>query len=345
MDKIISGLRYGNTKTKGYIIVTFLLLAGAAGSLIMAIVQKSPLWGMGAVFFGAAAIIIMQSLTFQKGGRVVKRGKIGQEGLNKASLDKGRKETSGRDEDLDRGAEDEAEEDENYLEKYTKDNVKKLFVKYKVNKDHRPIMVDLCQSEKIRQCPAYIWTDRHGFNLLVMERMPRKVVISETKATEVVYEKGVAAYPKSDYEAFEKPSFLGMAFGNFLPTVYEDSINGRSIFRKNLYTIAPDIKVTNTSAKAVFELLKPDFVVKDRVMDSDSYSTYFKSAYKLNILLRDGVIQISEYKQKVKEVLESLAEAKISLEEFHKNMEQLVKGRMITEEYADYYMEYRLKRK
>ena len=85
-------------------------------------------------------------------------------------------------------------------------------------------------------------------------------------------------------------------------------------------------------------------MVNDRVMDSEIYSPYFKSAYKLNILLRDGVIQVNEYKQKVKEVLESLAEAKISLEEFHKNIDQLVKGRMITEEYAEYYLEYRLKK-
>ncbi|MBE5962103.1 MAG: hypothetical protein E7256_12120 [Lachnospiraceae bacterium] len=344
MDKIINGLRYGNRKTKSYIIITFLLLAGASGCAVMAVIKKSPLWGMSAVFLGLAVVVIVQSLRFQKTGEVAGKEKPDKERSNRDQGNREKKVRNAEEEETDKEIEQE-DERENYLNQYTKDSVKKLFVKYKVNKDHRPIMVDLCQSEKVRQCPAYIWTDKHGLNLLIMERIPRKTVIPDAKATKVFYEKGVVAYPKSDYEAFTSPSFLGMAFGAFLPTLYEDSINGRSIFRKNLYTIAPDIKVTNTSAKAVFDLLQPEFVVEDRVMDSDLYSPYFKSAYKLNILLRDGVIQINEYKQKVKEVLESLADANISLEEFHKNMEQLVKGRMITEEYADYYMEYRLKRK
>lgn len=343
MNKIISGLRYGNKKTKSYIIITFLLMLSATVSAVVAVMQKSPLWGMGAVFFLMAAVIIMQSLRFQKAGEITGKEKEEKEKSEKLENDKEkrRKETEEKKSDF-RAAE--ADEEENYLEQYTKDGVKKLFVKYKVNKDHRPIMVDLCQSEKVRQCPAYIWVDKQGVNLLIMEKTPRKTVISDRQATKVIYEKGVVAYPKSDYEEFSKPSFLGVVFGSFLPTVYEDSINGRSIFRKNLYTIAPDIKVTNTSAKAVFDLLQPEFVVNDRVMDSEIYSPYFKSAYKLNILLRDGVIQVNEYKQKVKEVLESLAEAKISLEEFHKNIDQLVKGRMITEEYAEYYLEYRLKK-
>ena len=161
----------------------------------------------------------------------------------------------------------------------------------------------------------------------------------------MTYDKGCIVDIKKDYDQFKKPSLLSLAFSELLPTVYVEGEGIRAKDKKNLYVLTADLKVTNTSAKVLLDLLQVNFTLLEEEVYSKKYSPYFTSAYKLNILLKDGVLTVSDYKRKIKDVLLDLAEAQISLEVFKIYINQLIQGRLVTREYAEYYLDYRMKRK
>ncbi|ABX43404.1 hypothetical protein [Lachnoclostridium phytofermentans] len=325
MNKIWNGLRYGNKKTKGYILATILLLSFGSVSVGFTVAKKSPLWGMSAIFCFLVAFLFITSLSFHKTGKQI--------------IKKTREEHALSDDISNEHLEEEIEE--NIFGKYDEETVKGVFIKYKVNKDHKPIIIDHCQSEKVRQCPAYIWSDRGNLNLLLFEEETRKITIPLSKVTKIIYEKGVLADPLLDYEGFQKPSFLKMVFSSYLPTLYEDSKEGRKVYRKNLYVLSPDIKVTNTSIRTIMDMLKLDLSYEGRFADPGMHNPYFEKAYLLSIMLRDGVITVSEFKVRIKKLLQQLSEANISNDEFHLYIRQMVNARLITKDYAEYYLAYR----
>ncbi|WP_312102382.1 hypothetical protein, partial [Lachnoclostridium sp.] len=132
MNKIWNGLRYGNKKTKGYILATIFLILFGSVSVGFTIDKWSPLWGMSAIFCFIVAFLFITSLSFHKTGKQI--------------IKKTREELALGDDSSEEELEEEIEE--NIFEKYDEETVKGVFIKYKVNKDHKPIIIDLCQSEK-----------------------------------------------------------------------------------------------------------------------------------------------------------------------------------------------------
>jgi hypothetical protein len=339
MKKIINGLRYGNTKTKTYIIGVLLLILFGTFSIGAIIVTKLPLWGMSVAFCYLLAIILMQSVSFHKVGEVIEKEK-----KSKTNEKKAKKESTTKEKVVDKDAADDEESDEDpdeVLQQYDEKKIKGVFVKYKVNKDHFPIMVDSCATYKIYQCPAYAWLEKGTLNLLLFEKEPRKVEISITGTQEITYERGVAVNTNMDYKTFSKPSFINLIFSAYLPSIYEETIAGRRSYRKNLYVIGTDLKVTNTSAATIMKLLSLNLSVRKQIRDTTYQNPYFEAAYALNVMLKDNVISVNEFKIKIKDILQKLADAKISNQEFMEYMNQLIQGRLITREYAQYYIERR----
>lgn len=338
MHKILNGLRYGNSKTKSYIIITLCLLVFGIISLVAVIMTHSPLWAMSAIFCFLLALILMQSVSFKKSGKFApeKQQKTKDQQTEEETKDHNLKKT---DEDLSKEKETE-EQNDDYLEKLGEKDIKGICVKYKVKKDHMPIMVDSCASKKIFQCPAYAWTEHSTLCLLLFEKEPRKVSFSSDEVNVMVYERNANANLANDYKALAKPSFLKLVFDPYLPTTFEDRMGQRS-YKKNLYVIGKDLKVTNTSAKTMMELLSLNLKVDHLIRDPKFHNIYFESAYALNIMLKDTVLSVNEYKVKIKALLQKLTDANINNEEFYNYMNQLVQGRLITKEYAEYYIDRR----
>lgn len=337
MQKIINALKYGNTKTKCYIICIFLLFLCGGVSAILAGIKVSPLFAMVAIFSLLLGIILMSSVSFQGPVTTIKLSENKE--VSSSKFKKNKIENVIK-EDVD----SEDDKEEAYLDNYNEKAVKKIFSYYKVKRDHVPIMLDSCKSENIRQCPAYAWLDKRYLHILLLEKEARKIEIPVKMVTRISYERGVLAHPEIDYANFSKPSFLSLVFSSLLPTVYEEGEGVRRLHRKNLYVIGNDIMVTNTSAKTVFDLLRLDLTLPEEEIYNKKYSPYFTAAYKLNIQLKDGALSVKDYKLRMKEVLQKLAEAEITEQDFSGYMKQLIQGRLITKEYADYYVEYRKKR-
>ena len=369
MKKILNGLRYGNKKTKTYIIGVLLLLFMGTFSIWKLGATALPLWGMAAAFSYLLAFILIQSVSFQKSGEIANTKQEKQENKDinikkhkndkKDIKDKKDKKEIGKHDNTseshalqwqdaeEKETEDELEEDYDpdlVLQQYDEAKLKTVFVKYKVHKVHYPIMIDSCTSHKIFQCPAYAWLEKGVLYLLLLEKEPRKLTISLAGVNEITYERGVLANPTRDYTSFTKPSLINMIFSTYLPHVYEESIAGKRSLRKNLYVIGQDLKVTNTAAATMFKMLSVNLSVRKQIRDMEFQNPYFEGAYALNVMLKDTVISVNEFKIKIKDILQKLADAKISNVEFMKYMNQLIQGRLITREYAQYYIEQRNKK-
>ena len=221
--------------------------------------------------------------------------------------------------------------------------LKKAMHRYRVKREHRPVMIDSCPSKGIRECPAYLWRDRHKAYLLLLEKKPRRIEYPLEKMAFLEYQRAVEASPDKEYPAFQKNSPVTSVFKAFLPDYYQRRKNGVISDLKNLYRMAGDLAFTNTSVKNVMEVLKPGFRVKDAVTSGNRYGAYFTESYQQNILLRDRVLEVDEYKERMKGLLQQMAQEEISLREFQHRLEELVEYRFITEDFADYFLEYRAK--
>lgn len=343
MHKIINGLRYGNRKTKGIISSVIGLFLFGTISLVLAFATLLPLWGMSSIFSYILAVIVMQSVSFAKTGEILPKQKKAKSKTDEIkepdeTMQDNEEQKTEKDEEK-----DEEEDESAVLDQYQEKDVKRLLVKYKVRKDHRPVMIDSCQSKQIRQCPAYAWMEKNELALLLFEKEPRLVTFPTSKLAHLTYEPHVLAFPRTDYEQFQKPSFLNLVFSSYLPTVYEDNTAARKLYRKNLYVLGEDLKFTNRSAKVIMELTQLDVCMDEKIRNQRVTNPYVEKAYELNILLKDGVLTVTEFKHQIREVLNDLSHANISEADFSMYLRQMLSGRMITSEYAQYYMDYRKK--
>ncbi|MFA9462842.1 MAG: hypothetical protein ACERKN_00975 [Velocimicrobium sp.] len=360
MRKLVNSLLYGSSKTKSYLWSMLVLLCIAVAFGILAIGMAS--FPMGIVSFLSLGLdgVIYQSVSFNdmvKDGEeaaqrhtietIKKKSKklqpdhlnalakktgdelIDELGINALSSNDLNVTTT------DKGAG--SEKKQIYLEKYNDKSIKKLMVKYKVKKEHRKVMIDFSEIFRVHQCPAYLWKDRKNVNFLLLEEKPRIIKISMDRIKGIGYAKMVEAKPTNEYQSFMEPCLITKVFSEFLPIYKEGTYLGKRGVYKNLYILTPDIRITSTSARNLFDVIEVEFSVSDDVTNSKSYSEYYKVAYKDNILWKDGVITTNEYKERIKSLLTYVAKEKLSKQVYYDLLEQLSEHKLITKDYASYY--------
>lgn len=221
---------------------------------------------------------------------------------------------------------------------YDRKKVKKTLHKFKVRREHRMIFVDRSEKLKTNQTPAYIWVEKKDFHLLLIEQEPRHITIPLYQIKNITYLKKQPANEDIDYAAYKGSSVLADMFRPYLPDYSHSTVVDDLSAYKNLYGIGNDIYVTNRSASALFDLLGVEFQVDDRVTMSNKVNIYFKEAYKSNILLRDNVIDANGYADRISKTLDNLAHSTISYAEFKDTLNLMIRNKLITQEFASYYM-------
>lgn len=224
---------------------------------------------------------------------------------------------------------------------YNKKMLARVKKKYRVRKEHRPIIIDSSVSYHIKECPAFIWRIHNKVYLLLLEKEPRRISISRDLIRHMGYEPNVEAAPEGEYEAFKKESMVTGVFKEFLPDY--KIVKGKDGKKKvkNLYTIYPDIRITNNSVNDVMDLLCLNFMPEDKITKSDSLNGFFKRIYAAQILYIDQVYGVMEYKEAVENTLTDMCYAEMPKREFAATLENLVKGKLISKQYANYYLEMR----
>ncbi len=367
MRKIVNSLLYGSSKTKSYLWSMLGLLCVALVFTILAITRAS--FPMAIVAFLAIGIdvAVFQSVSLEDmvkdGAEGVEKKKVkkikhkaeklsmgylntkdkktGDELVDELGMEilssKNKKKDISKEEKDEEDEEDDEKEKKSCLKNYDSKSIKKLMLKYKVKKEHRKVMIDSSSAFRIRQCPAYLWKDRKDINFLLIEKEPRIIKIPIERIKGIGYDKMVEAKPTSDYQNFMEPCIITKLFSEYVPLYKEGSYHGKVGVFKNLYTVIPDIRITSTSAKNLFDILEVEFAVADEVTNSRAYSEYYKVAYKANILWKDSVISTSEYKDRIKKLLTYVASEHLSKQVYDDLLQQLVDHKLITNEYAIYY--------
>ncbi len=227
---------------------------------------------------------------------------------------------------------------EDDFKRYDRKTIKKTMHRYKVKRDHRLVMIDRCEKLAIKQTPAYVWVKDKDFNILLIEQEPRHIVIPVYRMKEMTYLKKQIVNEDVDYGPFKGKSMLAEMFRPYLPDYSHSTVVDDLSSYKNLYGFGPDIYVTNRSAKQIFDLLALPFRVDDKVTLSAKVNNYFKDTYKANILLRDNVIDANGYADRIASILDGMAHSTISYNEFKETLNLMVKNKLITQEFAQYYM-------
>ncbi len=229
-------------------------------------------------------------------------------------------------------------QDINRYAKYNQKMMKKVKKKYHVKKDHRPIIIDESEKYHIKQCPAFIWRAHNKVYLLLLEKEPRKIVIPREMIHNLGYKPNVKADRAKEYVAFEKDNLVTQVFSEYLPDYHDAKIKNDPLKIKNLYTFYPDICITNRSAYQVKDLLLLNFMPKDKITESDMVNGFFKRIYAANIMFKDKVISINEYKDEVERSLKEMCYAEVSRREYVITLENLFKARLISKQYVSHYI-------
>lgn len=327
MGKILNTLKYGDKRTKRTILVLLGLAIAAVLLGALAVLLEKPV-----LFVLAGAGLLVDILLLFNTSFSGKSIAVPADFAEKA--DSGER-ANGR--ERSRSRRDFEEPEQNPLIQYDAPRLKKLMVAYRVKREHVPILIDFCNAENIQYCPAYLWKDAAQIYILLLEREPRmlKYPISSVKTIRIRV--GVPAKPSAEYPALKETSLVGKVFAPYLPKYYKREGAGYQVdIRKNLYSVGEGLWCTPASVANVRKLLSAEPVLEESKINSDAYSPYFREIYVSRILYRDSVITAGEYKAKVQEVLESMAERAVSEEVFQNQLAQLVLGGLVPQEYADY---------
>lgn len=342
MRKLLDSLRYGDRDTKIYLWTLIALSAATVVFGVSAVLRLSFLSGAASVVCAVIAALIFQNTSLkdkdierqEEDGKAVERKNRRKE----ASSDETREEEQKEEEPEEKKREErEPEEEVSRVKHYSEKQVVQIMHKHKVKRDNRKVMIDLCPAFRIRQSPAYFWTEAGKANFLVLEEEARVIQIPLNKIKEITYEKGASVQKDRDYTDFKGGGFVAQIFEEVMPTYYMALKNGKKGYFKNLYSITPGLKVTNTSARALLDILKMDVTIRDGITNSPMHSEYYKLAYKANVLWKDQVISSEEYREKIKEIFSSLKEVGVRGSEYDELVEQMVDSNFITKEYAEYY--------
>ncbi len=367
---IINGMFYGDSYTKFMLWSIFLLGVATLGALIIAAALFELYFVGAALVFAGIDAYLIHGLNFgveMKGGveqteedvedneeikeeeeftvdedltieRLDAEEDIKEKKEKKVKKDKDKKETK-KSENSNVKAEDDSKKEATAPEQsdYTERELKMLFKKYKVKKNHRPILIDHSDKFKIKECPAFAWTTRNNFCILLMESEPRKLTFGLEVLGRITYARAHPANQKKEYDCLVGQDLISLVFSEYRPVYQSVMMQGRKAEAKNLYILEPDIYITAPSAREIMILGAPEFVVSDDVTQSDEYNQYYKQVYKQKILLDDGVLNIKDYQTRVRAVLQKLAEATLTPAAFRMTLQDMTMNQLITTEYSTYY--------
>lgn len=228
-------------------------------------------------------------------------------------------------------------QDINRYEKYNQKMMKRVKRKYHIKRDHRPIIIDSSEKYQIKQCPAFIWRAHDKVFLLLLEKEPRRITISRELIHNMGYLPGVKVDREKEYVAFQKENLVTQVFSEYLPDYHDAKVKNDPLKVKNLYTIYPDICITNRSAFQVKDLLLLNCMPQDKITQSDMLNGFFKRIYAANIMFKDKIYTITEYKEEVEQTLKEMCYAEIPRREYVLTLENLYKARLISKQYIQHY--------
>ena len=227
------------------------------------------------------------------------------------------------------------------VSKYTTSNLKKIIKAKKLGKDFIPVFIESWDSQQAQKTPAlcYVKEDRVHF-LLLEGDMERDASMPLTKFINVWYKKNVQETNLRAYKNIKENMGAYEMFEDVMPSfMTTDGQLGVTAFTQNLYLIGNDIAVAPPSMRELRKRFRFNTNIFASLNVRGEYSDYFKKAYENRILWTDNVIGIQEYQRRIRAILQEMVNDENLLKfEFKDEVDRMVQYRLITDEYAQFYM-------
>lgn len=330
LRKIWNTLRYGDSRTKSFLLWEFALILATVILLAAAIGTQSFLPGLAAIVTAIIAAAMAKDVAL-----VVKKGATSEGEAQKSKKRKNREEQEAKEQE-EREREDEKEFGDNALASMTTEKLKRLLIRYKVRQEHVPVIIDLCIPERIRQAPGFAWVEDGLLKVLLIDRKPRMLERPLSKLQVMEVERGIAVKASNEYVELRENEIMKKAFTPYLPRYQKKEIGGRSVLIKNLYVLDEEIKFTSTSVNELKKLFSFRIEIADRRLSEMSLSSYYKSVFVDTFLWRDGILSLQEYKAKVEQVIDSMADPAVPYGEFETTLSALINSGLLPTEYRNY---------
>lgn len=337
MKKYIRGMFYGSRKTKLYlwmIVVAGGISIGCFGAAIFGAGLSFAYIAFGGFIF---TIVYSQLGVFRDVNKDIQNRNVNREKKKKILEEDVIHRTTKIKKELEENTND------NEYNQYTEESIKKYLIAYKVKKQSFLVIIDSSEKYHIKNCPAYVWGDKKYLYFLLLEKKARTIAIPRTETAVIHYEKGAMVTDLEEYKKLKDSFFLGSMFRDYIPEYYRTMVNGFSTFKKNLFIVASDVRVSAPSVRGIMKITNCRLELEDTQLDRKRFGGYFEEAYKIKLLLQEEVYDAEEYKTKIKEILTGLAEHEERIDVFRNTIASMVQYHLISSEYAEYYMDYRYK--
>lgn len=208
------------------------------------------------------------------------------------------------------------------------------------NKKYIPIFVDEAKRFDAYKRPAYVQLKGKNVSIILIENMLRTVTMPLDSFTRVTYAKNVEERNPEGYEELKADSEVYQIFEELLPGLYSASTGlGSNAQYKNQYILGGTMAVSSRSMRKLMKRFDFDFHVFDSLDIRGSYSDYFKMAYENRIFWTDNCISQTEYQDRTRSLLQMMVDDDELLQyDFSNELNLMVKYKLITREYADYYL-------
>jgi len=337
LQKIINTLKDGDSKTKGYLITIFVLWVVTAGVFVGAFLSGNPLFWMAAFATLLITYAVTKNLNFTTTTGGGKKGKKKSKGKTNAGAEKSKSATSTQpDEGGDEAVADGEEDADSVIKNMTEEKLKQLFITYKVKKEHVPVIIDLCASERLKQCPGFAWMDDYALKILVIDSKPRMIERDTSRMRSYTVERGISVRASQEYAALRDSELMKRVFTPYLPRYHKKEISGRIVLLKNLYVLDEDIKFTSGCVSQLMKILPMDIELNDRRLQESAASKYYKELFRFSFLWKDGIYTLEQYKEFLEQLLKEMAYEDISYSEFENNLSEMISDGLLPMEYRDY---------
>ena len=363
LRKIWNTLRYGDTRTKAFLLSVFGLSLVAIIFLFVTIVTQSPLTG---IIAATAAIIVAAMakdavLVVKNGGKAENGAterkdrkkeagdlkiqddmypyeleEFGEQTGKKKSRKEKKKEQQREEGRMLREQEDEEDFGDNALSAMTEEKLKRLLLRYKVAQQHVPVVIDLCIPERVRQAPGFAWVEDGKLRILLIERKARMIERPLSLLQVMEVERGIAVKASNEYVELRDTDLMKKVFTPYLPRYQKKEIGGRTVLLKNLYVLDEEIKFTSTSVNELKKLFSFRIEIADKRLQDKNMSPYYKDVFINSFLWRDGILSLPEYKVEVERIIESLADPAVPYGEFETTLSAMINSGLLPTEYRNY---------
>ncbi|MCR5685511.1 MAG: hypothetical protein K6G81_08870 [Lachnospiraceae bacterium] len=238
--------------------------------------------------------------------------------------------------------------DEIDVTRYTAGNMKKIIKANKIGKDFIPVFIENWKSKGVEKTPAlcFVKDDRVHF-LLLEGDMERNVSVPTDKFINVWYKRNVPETNIKIYQNMKEKMGAYEMFENVMPAFAGNTDQmGKTDYTRNLYLLGNDIAVAPPSMRELRKRFRFNTNIFDSLNTKGNYSEDFKKAYENRILWTDNVIGMQEYQRRIRAILQEMVNSdEITRYEFEEDVAKMVQYRLITDEYADFYLKLRRDKK